>query len=281
RMKVSSEEYVRREDFVALQDELTGLKETGSAVKQQLEDCDMLLQTLVDCNRDQREADCLQINELINNVEDLSNVKIAMMDYARTAMIRSQKLEDLCRALQAQRKGTSAQNHQGQRKQQQSQHQTCNIKRFNNQMFSAMESVFASAVATGDLACLSDLPDLSGLPGLPGLSSDHFSLDGAMGDLQPLMSQLATAFSTGKIPQQRVMVGDSPRVIRTPRRRNSGLRKPNSKSGKQNQPLSASGSSKDVLVAPNADADAAGSSTTKQSTGFVGVPSAEFTFSSL
>ncbi|KAJ2878490.1 hypothetical protein FB639_003370, partial [Coemansia asiatica] len=196
-------------NLIALEDEMGALKEKGVAVKQRLEDCDMLLQMLIECNKDQREADCLQINGLINNVEDLSNVKTAMMDYARTAMIRSHKLED-------------------------------------------------------------------------------FLDDSFMGDLQPLMSQLAAEFSASNAPQQQVMVGESPRIIRTPRRRGSSFKKPSLKPGKQTQqPLSADGFSKVPSINSNhnsdlnADTGAKGSPAIKQKNlGFVGVPSAEFTFSS-
>ncbi|KAJ2853552.1 hypothetical protein J3B02_003089, partial [Coemansia erecta] len=153
RAKKPFDDNICQKNLIALEDEMGALKEKGVAVKQRLEDCDMLLQMLIECNKDQREADCLQINGLINNVEDLSNVKTAMMDYARTAMI-------------------------------------------------PMENVFAPSLAMSDLS---------------GLSGDQLSLDDSfMGDLQPLMSQLAAEFSASNAPQQQVMVGESPRIIRTP-----------------------------------------------------------------
>ncbi|KAJ1803762.1 hypothetical protein LPJ56_006880 [Coemansia sp. RSA 2599] len=264
RPNASSEDSVHQSDSLVLENELAELKEKGGAVKQRLEDCDMLLQTLVDYNKEQHEADCLQINGLISDVEDLSSVKTAMMDYARTAMMRSHKLEDLCRALQAQRKESVQSNSQRKHQQQLQQHMHKHgIKGLNSQLFATMESVFASSVAMDDTS---------------GLTGDQMSLDDAMGDLQPLMSQMAMAFSTGNAPKQQVMVGESPRIIRTPRRRSSNLKKPNLKPGKQSQ-LSPTNSlpNKDMSITLNADATK--SPTIKPTSGFVGAPSAEFTFS--
>ncbi|KAJ1935098.1 hypothetical protein GGF37_006124, partial [Kickxella alabastrina] len=86
-----------------LKTEIALYKQQGMVAKQRLEHCVLLLETLVGCNKDRQEMDTVRIKELMADVEDLSNIKTSMMDYARTAMMKSHKLEDLCRALQMQR----------------------------------------------------------------------------------------------------------------------------------------------------------------------------------
>ncbi|KAJ1900956.1 hypothetical protein LPJ66_001122 [Kickxella alabastrina] len=250
-----------------LKTEIALYKQQGMVAKQRLEHCALLLETLVGCNKDRQEMDTVRIKELMADVEDLSNIKTSMMDYARTAMMKSHKLEDLCRALQMQRNEyLQKQKHENLTSAASSAAATSivgvassaaaaplataasssDVSPSYDASSSASSAAAASSTTAASAAPIS-VPILTTTPAsIPASSSPvsvsvpswnpltpsgktrafdyHFESEGPMVDLEPLMSQILAEHPLGNSPHQCVVVGQSPRVIRMPRRLHSSTK---------------------------------------------------------
>ncbi|KAJ2722766.1 hypothetical protein GGI07_003094 [Coemansia sp. Benny D115] len=226
-----------------LESRLLGVQNQAGAVKRRLERSLMLLLTLLNCNTERKMADERRIGELLDEIEDLTNIKTTMLDYARTAMMRSHKLEDLCRALQAQRKEYL------QQLRKLAPSSELPESKPDEPATPSPTSITPPAAplptdhkpAPGSLPIVSSVTTIAAAPSKalnaePTLESIVKTLKSQtleclcesencfsqVVDLEPLMSQIATAFPPASMNgKQHVVLGETPRVIRVPRRRNS------------------------------------------------------------